>query len=784
MLRNYLLVSLRNIKRHFTYSFVNIFGLTVGLACTMIIGMWVYQEFNYDRHFEDSDKIYRVGVNFFNVGNMAIGPEILKEKLLMYPQVEQTTNLGFMGEVSILVDNREIAEEQAYRADEDFFRLFSYDFLKGNADALDQPGAVVISEALAMKLFGTTDVLNRTIEIKNDPIVHQIQGVVSTNKKSHIPAQFWVSTKGKELSPQWNSASSYAYAKLNTDTPAQSLDEALNKILETDVYPAVSGDSFSEFMESGIYVFLPMSIHDIHLRSELKFENSTIGNEMTTQIFGGVALLILVLASINFVNISTARATVRAKEIGIRKSLGTSKSQLVLQFILESVIICLIAVGFGMIIGDVFLQAFESLTGLELLNSLFDSPIQIGIAVIGAVLLGVLAGIYPALYITRFKPVIVLKGNVSVNEKGALRSGLVLFQFVISISLLIVSIFVFNQLNYIQNKDLGFETENVLIIRNSESLEKHGDFLNQELKKLPQVVSSSMAVRIPATNTSMIESVNKEGSEEDYYMQRFVGDYEMVETFGFRLVDGRNFSKDLASDSTAVLLNEAAVREFGFEDPIGQTLNDGSMKIIGVVSDFNFESLQKGVSPVMIRLDFKSSSNLMVKFSGSNPDPLINELKSMWEGLGTAETLDYYFLDENFERMVTKERTLSKAVLLFTILAMFISCLGLYGLSVFTAERRVKEIGIRRVLGASVASITRLLSGSFAIPIIIAFIISIPISYLAVDSWLSNYANRVAIDPWVFLTGGIMALVTGLITVSWQSIKTALKNPVVSLRNE
>lgn len=785
MLRNYLLVSFRNLRRHFTYSFVNILGLTIGLACTMVIGMWVYQEYSYDRHFNNADKIYRVGVNFYNVGDLAIGPEVLKEKLLNFSQVDRASNLKTLGAQTIVLGNKEVTEGQFFRTDEDFFQLFSYEFLQGSAaTALIEPGSIVISQKLAVKLFGTDNVLNRTIELKDDDTPRRITGVVLTDKKSHIPAQAWLSNKGHEQSNSWLSVGSYSYVLLNSETPTQALDEALELLLQTEIHEMITDGNYQEFKEGGLYKFLPMAIKDIHLRSQLKFETSSTGNETTTKIFGGVAFLILLLASINFVNISTARATSRAKEVGIRKSLGTSKTQLILQFVFESVIICLIAAGLGMILGDVFLQLFEKLTGLELLTSLFANPGQIAIAIVGAILLGIAAGIYPAFYITKFQPVKVLKGTIGVNEKGFVRSGLVLFQFVISISLLMVSMFVFKQLQFIENKDLGFDTENVLIVDRLEVLENRKEIFKQELKNISQIEAVSLNTRAPASTTSSVESVTKNGEENDYFMQRFIGDDDLLEAYGFRLIEGRNFSKDLASDSASIILNQTAVKELGFDDPIGQTLNGGELRIIGVVSDFNFESLQNGVSPVLLRRGDDQAYTMTIKFSGSNPEMMLKDIERVWRSLVPDESLSYYFLDESFEEMVAKERTLSKAVLVFTGLAMFISCLGLYGLSVFTAERKVKEIGIRRVLGASIASITKLLSKNFAIPIVVAFLIAIPISYLGVNEWLSNYAYRIEISPYVFALSGAIALLVGLVTVSWQSIKSALKNPVESLRSE
>ena len=785
MLRNYLLVSLRNLKRHFTYSFVNIFGLTIGLACTMVIGMWVKQEFSYDRHFKNADNIYRVGVNFFNIGNMARGPKILKEKLTEYSTVERTTNLSRLGEVMILADDKEVPENNVFETDKDFFKLFSYEFLKGDRfTVLEKPEGAVVSEKIATKLFGTIDVLGKAIQIKDDQKIYSIEGVVSTDKVTHIPAEIWLSDGNKSIKSNWTSASPLSYVLLKGKDPKAELDTILDDIMQTEIHPKLApNDPYEEFYQSGFYQFLPIAIKDIHLYSDYIFEIAPVGNAMTTKVFAGVAILILFLASINFINVSTARSTVRAKEVGIRKSLGTNRRQLIGQFILESILICVLAGGLAMMVGELFLTGFEQLTGLELLESLFTNPLDIAIVSIMILLIGVVAGIYPAFYITSYQPVKVLKGNINVNEKGVVRNGLVLFQFVISISLLVVSFFVFNQLQFIQDKDLGFDQENVLVVDNFRYVRDHKDVFRQELSQNPNVLAVSINHRVPAENGSFVWKLKKDGEEQEHWLQQFTGDDQMFECLGFRLLEGRNFSGEIGTDTSSVILNETAVRELGFDDPIGKTFNGGHYTIIGVVSDFNYETLKNEITPIALGYSEEGGRNLTIKFAG-NPQPVIDQVQEIWEGFGVEEMPSYYFLDENFEQLVVKERILSKAVLIFTVLAMFISCLGLYGLSVFTAERKTKEIGIRRVLGASVLNIAKLLSGNFAKPILLAFVLSIPIAYFAVDQWLANYAYRVEIGPSWFLVGGIIALVIGIATISWQSVRSALKDPVVSLRTE
>jgi len=783
MIRNYLLVTLRNLRRHFTYSFVNIFGLTVGLACTLVIGFWVFQEYSYEKHFRNADHIYRIGVNFFNIGDMSIGPSILKERLAQYPEVKHVASLAPVGDAIAVINHQEIPVENVFSADTTFFKLFSYHFKYGNPDqAMSEPQSIVVTTDVAIQLFGRDDVLNEVIELKNETRPYTITGVVEVQGKSHIPAEVWIAEANQPAEVNWTSASSYIYAFVDGQYPGHRLNEILVDQMDEVRTMLAPDQTPEEFEATGLYKFLPMAITDIHLNSNFKFEPAPTGNKQTTDVFAGIAILILTLASINFINISTARATTRAKEVGIRKALGTNRSALIFQFIVESIVVCLIAITLAIGLGEFFLNSFERITGLELLPTLFIESGQFIIVYLGAVILGIIAGIYPAFYITRFEPSHVLKGKIGTGEKGLLRNGLVLFQFAISISLLIVSMFIFHQLRFIENKDMGFDQDNVMVISNLGKVPDHAVYLKEELLKKSYVQSASINHRLPASTSYSVTAIKQQ--DKEVWIQQFAGDEDMLECLGFQLLSGRNFSQDIASDTSALILNESAVKSLELKDPINRTLNNGKYRVIGVISDFNYESLKNKIGPAMLKLEPDAGHYLSIKFAGQHATDLIADINSLWTEFGVDDKPDFYFLDGNFNHLVEQEKVLSKAISIFTVLAMFISCLGLYGLSIFTAERRTKEIGIRRVLGASVSNITRLLSQSFARPIIIAFIIAIPVAYLITKNWLDNYAYRIAIDWWPFILGGIIALTLGLLTISWQSIRAALRNPVVSLRSE
>ena len=784
MFKNYLIVSFRNLVRNFSYSLVNIFGLTVGLACTLVIGTWVYQEYTYDRQFKDAENIYRVGVNFFNIGDMAIGTDALPTKLADYSEIEAITAVKSLGQRTLQIGDQSINLESGYEIDQFFFSIFNYDFEQGSAiSTVSAPNSVVLSAKKAIELFGTSDAIGETFKIKGDAETYQVTGILSPSRfKTHLESEFWLYKEPQQASANWTSAGKYVYVKVAGTQPDVTLDEILDQQI-AEISKTFSPDMDLEaFKESGTYKLLPMPISDIHLRSKLKFEPSTSGNVVTTNAFAGIAILILTLASINFINITTARATTRAKEVGIRKSLGTNKSQLIQQFIIESQIVCLTAMTGALIIGEYFLKGFESVTGLELLSTLFLGPLQLIIVYAGAIVIGTLAGFYPALYMTRFYPAKVLKGLVDNKEKGWLRNGLVLFQFTISISLLIVALFVFQQISYMEGRDLGFRSENVLIIENMNKIPSKQRQFQESLQNLSYVQSTSLNQRLPASNSVSITQINGE-EDTEVWMHTFAGDENMITCLGYQLLEGRNFSSSMATDTAAVILNQSAVTELGLEEPVGKFINEGKLQVIGVVSDFNFESLKESISPAMLVYQTKDMYNLSVKFSGS-PAPLLAEITAQWDTFNSDAVLDYHFLDDNFEQLVKKEKVLSKGIITFTLLAMFISCLGLYGLSIFTAQKRTKEIGIRRVLGASMSQITVILSKGFAKPILISFVLSIPVAYLIASKWLAAYAYRIEIGPVPFAVAGAVAILLGLATISWQALRTALKNPVVSLRSE
>lgn len=786
MIFNYIKIAVRNIRKNFSYSLINILGLAIGFATTLLIGLWVYQETNYDRHFEDSERIYRVGVNFMNIGDMAVGPVQLTDYVRDFPEVEQTARLSSPFETQLVFENTPYTEPKAFYADSTFFDLFSYRFLEGNPNnALDQPGSLVMTRSVANKLFNGQSALGKLLYVGEERQPYTVTGVVvDPVNKSHIDANIWLRREFQE-NKNWLSASIYNYVKLNKGFTQADLDKRLNELIETAVYPSLSPSvPFEEWAASeGTYRFVVFPIEDIYLKSNLKFEPLATGSEKNVYIFGSIAVMVLLIASINFVNITTARSSIRAKEVGIRKTLGSGRTALVMQFISESVIISGIAFIFSLGLAELFLSLFQSFTGMELIERLFVDLNQVLIVACIALLVGAAAGFYPALYLTSYRPVSVLKGNIfsGTGEKGLLRNGLVLVQFVISISLIIGTAVIYKQLQFMQTADLGFQKENVLVIRNSQEMAERQQAFKQRLLEHTAVESASYNLRIPAGNSEWVTAVRTPNMEQGYPMHSFHGDYDMVETLGFRIIEGRGFSKDFSSDSTAVILNEKAVQVLGLGEPIGAELNR-NLRVIGVVANFNFESLKEEIEPVLLTLR-EGGERLAVRFKG-NQNEIVQLVEGTWSEFGIPGSPDYYFLDENFEAMFQKEDLLARAVLLFAILAIFISCLGLYGLSAYVTERRTKEIGVRRVLGADISQIVLMLNMSFTKIVLLAILVAMPIAYVIANRWLQDFAYKSEPGILLFIISGLLALFIAWATVSLQTVKTARMNPVESLRTE
>ena len=708
MLKSYFTIAFRNFRRSKIYSLINLSGLAIGFASALVIGLWVYQEWCYDRHFEQADRIYRVGVSFMNVGDMAVGPPQFNAYARDFPEVEKTAGLYGPAPVDIYLGTQYFEEARAFYADSTFFDVFSYEFVQGErASALRQPSTVVLTRPLAEKYFGVASALGKTLLVGDDREPFIVTGVVdSKGLKSHIQPDLWLRFRYRK-NTNWLSASIYNYVLLKEGIAPSIFVNRLQEFIKTHVYPTLSiSVPYDEWIKnSGAYRFIAMPLTDIYLTSNLKFEPSPVGSKSHVITFGAIAVLIILIAAVNYINMTTARSSVRAREVGIRKTLGSSRGRLRAQFLAESAIMSCIALLLAFALGELFLRVFESVTGLRLLESLFMRPMQILTIFLIALGIGLLAGIYPAFYLTIFDPVKVLRGQVHsrTGRKSRFRSTLVLLQFTIAICLLACTVVAFNQLQFMRTRDLGLRPDNVLIINNAGLLAHQKEAFKQEILGDSGVESASYNRRLPAGSSIWVKTFKTTDMQEGLPMQSFLGDYDMIPTLGFRITAGRSFSKDLASDSTAVILNQSAVQALGLEKPVGALLND-DRHVIGVVADFNFESLRKQIEPAALMLDL-DGTRLAIKFKGDKPQEVMKYTESLWKKFNVSEAMHAYFLDESFEKLLQKERILARAVFVFTVLAMLISCLGLFGVSSYMTEQRTKEVGIRKVFGATMTGV-------------------------------------------------------------------------------
>ncbi len=789
MIKNYFKMALRNLVKFPGFSLLNIAGLTLGIASSFVILIYVWQELQTDRGFKDYNRIYRIATDFFNMGGFANSQQSLHEKLVNYKGIEAATifQRGYQ-EIPVEVNSVQYNEPYNFQVDSNYFKVFSYKFLEGSANnVMRSPGEVVLTKTLSRKYFGDQPALGKIIKIGKDKKLFRVSGVVSDSKsKSHLLADLWTPVYdnfgNKE---QWNQAGFYNYVKLSAGTTEEHLRKILDNILLRNVYPASgSTKTFAQWHEEPNSVkFFIQPLKDIYLHSNYKFEVSPGGNPTQVYILGIIGIFIILIAAVNYINLTTARSSVRAKEVGIKKTLGATKRSLVIQFLLETFVISILAMAFAVITAKGLVFLFEFIAQKPFVNSLFVNWEQPTVLFSVVLLIGLLSGLYPAFYLTAFTPKKILKGDLSIKGNKNFRSALVVFQFTLAIGLIIATLVMYNQLSYIQHKDKGFDEQGVLVINGVGALGDKAEAFRQALASRHEVVSTSFNSREPAGKSIWMYTYQTPEMKESRTLQTFPADEDYIPTLGMHLLQGRNFSKQLATDSDAAILNEAAVKELGLKNPIGAQINEGQ-KVIGVVSDFNYESLKNKIEPCVIMLS-KKGYGLAVRINGrSKVAGFLKFIQDEWKSFSPDEPIRYSFLDENFAALAEKDRILSKAATFFTVLALVIACIGLFALAMFTAEQRSKEISIRKLLGANVRTIVSLLSKDYVKLIFIAALIASPVAWYFMNSWLQDFAYRIKIEWWIFMIAIIIVLLVAVITISFQAIKAAIANPVKSLRTE
>jgi putative ABC transport system permease protein len=816
MFKNYFKIAWRNLMKNKVFSLINIVGLSTGLACCMLITLYILNETSYDRYQKNADNIYQVGTEFRGVGNIKKLPntpaamgEIMKQ---VFPEIQQTARLiRLFSEDKTLLQYtfqndgvKSFYETKGYLADSTFFRMFTYNFIEGNpSTALSNSNSVVLSEEIAKKIFGNQPALHKIIHISsstNGDHDFQVTGVFKPiNKPSHIDGRFFLSTMGGDVAEMIKNAGTnlannnmyYTYLLLVPGADPKKLEAQFPAFVDKYAGKELKAVGFQKAQ----YL---ISLKDIHLHSGSDANVTPSGSVTYLYILASIALFTLLIACINFMNLATARSSKRSSEVGIRKVLGAEKKLLIAQFLGESVMMSLIAFVVAIVFTELLIPAFNSVSGKNL--SLNYSNIVIVVAfLLLSILTGLLAGSYPAFYLSSFNPAKVLKGKFS-NSLAAvsLRKGLVIFQFVISVVLIVASVVIAQQMKYLRSADLGFDQERQIVIPlRSENAKKIYSSFKDELLKQSTISNVGASAFYPGITNYSDNILYKQGEsmQQGKDVRMNYVDTRFLQTLHITPVAGRLFSDDFRSDtSKAIILNEKAIKELGFVSPqqsIGKKLffdfqgKNYDFDIVGVVKDFHYEDLHLPITPYGFQLSLQPQYNYMIVHAkAGNINNILASVKNSWHNLNPSEPFEYNFLDEDFQKNYDAENRLASIVGYFTAIAILISCLGLFGLATFSAEQRIKEIGVRKVLGASVTSIVTLLSKDFLKLVAIAILIASPLAWWAMNHWLQSFAYRINIGWMVFAITTLVAIFIALITISFQAIKAAIANPVKSLRSE
>jgi putative ABC transport system permease protein len=792
--------------RNKTFTLINISGLAIGIATCLIIMLFVYHELSYDGFNEKSDRTVRVAFKgSFNktvINEASVMPPVAMAMKTYFPEVQEATRIKDYGKPSMYIGENNFREELFAFVDSNFFSVFTIPLLKGDGrTALLQPNTIVISTTAAKKYFGTENPIGKSIYWKDQKTTYTVTGIfdkIPDNSHFHFDLLASMSGFPDARSNTWMQSGFFTYLVLNPGYDHKKLEKKMTPFMEKHMgseFVKAFGMDFNAFRQKGNELGLYLQpLTSIHLYSECTNELEAGGNVQYVYIFGAIAIFMLIIACINFMNLSTASASKRAREVGVRKVMGSGKSALIGQFLLESTMLTFIALLLALVLVGLMLPYFNQLSGKNLYFSLFAHSWQIPALIMLGLFVGLVSGSYPAFYLSAFSPVAVLKGKFNSGKNGiGLRSGLVVFQFCISIILIVGTTVVYQQLHFIQEKDLGYDKDQVLIISDTWMLGPKESSFRQQLLSDPRIKNASISGFVPAgpsySNNFFLEPEGNSGHQTRTL--RYDVDTAYIPALGIKMAEGRNFSASFGTDSTGIILNESAARQFGWEkDPLGHTLISGDNKgtkttyhVIGVVKDFHFRSLHESISPLVMILS-QNSSTIILKLNTRDIDGVLASVKSKWSSFTTEAPLNYSFLDERYNQTYNAERKTGIILAIFAGLTIFIACLGLFGLTIFTAEQRTREIGIRKVLGSGVSGIIQLLSRDFIKLVVIAFILAAPIGWWVMHKWLEGFAYRTSIEWWVFVVAGFTAIFIALATVSVQALKSALSNPINSLRTE
>ncbi len=802
MFRNYLLIAFRKLWKSKGLSFINIFGLATGMACTLMIFLFVKDELQYDRHHADADRIHRVVKDFINDDGSRI-PDATTPGPLAFamqeeiPEVESVTRLhpDWGGNNVLEYGDKKFTETKVWRVDSSFFEVFSIHFIKGDErTALIDKKSVVLTESTAQRYFGSDDPIGKVLRLDGNEDITVTGVIADVPPQAHIHYDFLMSYRRlpQNAHTHWGSYNYYTYVKVKPGTDMKDFEKKIQ-----DVHDRNSSEHFSAFYTQPLL--------DIHLTSHLKWELEPNGDKVYVYIFSVIGMFILLIAAINYINLSTARSSLRAKETGIRKVSGALRPALVFQFLMESVILCaigaLLAVGIAWLVTPVV----NELTQKQL--QITGNPVVLVFLLAVTVLIGMVAGLMPALYLSSFRPVTALKGlRQSTGGALNLRKSLVVVQFTISIALIISTLIIIQQIDFLQSTKLGFDKDQVVVVRNARGLSKadQSAFLNS-VKQLSGVEDAATAGNVlgQGFSTSRLRAV---GSEQEQQLNFASVGFDYMDVTGIEMAEGHGFKREFPADSInngvlggplqqrlgGIVINERAVKEFNLGSPaVGKRLQwatDGDtlyyMEVVGVAKDFHFTSLRNEIKPYGFILSPARTGNFTIRLSSGDVTATIAQLENLWKQSFPERTFDYTFLSDSFAKLYVAEARFQKVFISLVTLGIIIACLGLFALASFSAEQRIKEIGIRKVLGASVLHVVTLLSKDFLKLVVISIVLAIPVAAYAMKGWLQGFAYHVSMEWWVFVVSAVIALIIAILTISTQAVKAAVVNPTKSLRSE
>lgn len=818
MFRNYFKVAFRNLLKRKGFSLINILGLATGMAVCLLIILFIQSELSFDKHNEKANNIYRVVLDrsypgrstSYSIIPQSIGGAIKAE----YPEVLESTrlfNFGGAGNFFLRIGEKTFEEKRVLAADSNFFRVFTAKMLHGDpAAALEKPNSAVINESTAKRYFGSANAAyGKSFETDgNDTtLTYVITGVVADwPDNSHFLFDMLISTSTFQFTrrPNFTGFAAHTYLLLNPNSSYKSLEAKFPEIIKKYVSGEINrvfNQSWEDFQKAGnSYHYYLQPLTQIHLNSDLEAELRPNGSMMAVYIFAIVAVFILFLACINFINLSTARSVERAKEVGIRKTFGSEKKALVAQFLIESVLVSLVSMLLAFALIVLLIPAFNTISGKALTVAFFLQPAWIFLLIAFVAITGLIAGLYPAFVLSSFNPIMVLKGRFKSNRYGlALRNGLVIFQFAISVILIISTIVVNRQMNYMLGNKLGFKKDHVIVVERTDLVEDQLQAFKNELLSVSGVDLASGASTMPGNQNFFGTTWQEVGSKAPMTGRGMIADEDFDKTLGLELKEGRFFSKEFSTDTLSVVLNERAVKELGLRNAIGSRLTspddfynapDGSTYtyiVVGVVKDFHYHSLHEPISPLVIinSKKFGGRSGLVaLRIQGDNFKTSITSIETTWKKFVKEKPFNYYFLDKSLEDQYKAEQTTQRIFTIFSGLAIFIACIGLLGLAAYATQQRTREISIRKVLGASESSIVTMLSKDFLKLVLLSSAIAFPVAWWGMNKWLQDFAYRINVGWWIFIVAAVAALLIALFTVSSQALKAAFTNPAKNLRAE